>query len=234
MPKRVPWIVSAVVLLVCAMALPTAVYGQFGQSTGGIFGKVVDEQGGVLPGVSVIVKGPGAPITVYSDARGEFRVTNIDAGNYTLTVSLQGFSTVNRENVTVQVGNWGDIFAGAQTPIAQEPANQKFFSEFVKEPFPKKAIDIIGHFMRNAPTEESNYFVDAFGGAIKREPRGGTAFVHRDALFYGEIGAAWAHEDGKGFGLKLDFLPLDPNAEIVLREPLPKAEAEPAEEATNA
>ncbi|MEU1630976.1 FAD-binding oxidoreductase [Streptomyces sp. NPDC020096] len=99
--------------------------------------------------------------------------------------------SVGTPDVTVQVGNWGDIFAGAQTPIAQEPANQKFFSEFVKEPFPKKAIDIIGHFMRNAPTEESNYFVDAFGGAIKREPRGGTAFVHRDALFYGEIGAAW-------------------------------------------
>ena len=104
MPKRVPWIVSAVVLLVCAMALPTAVYAQFGQSTGSILGKVVDEQGGVLPGVSVIVKGPGAPITVYTDARGEFRVTNIDPGNYTLTVALQGFSTVNRENVTVQIG----------------------------------------------------------------------------------------------------------------------------------
>src|SRR5215471_1675665 len=104
MPKRFPWIVSAIALLVCAMALPTAVFAQYGQSTGGIFGKVVDEQGGVLPGVSVIVKGPGAPITVYTDARGEFRVTNIDPGNYTLTVSLQGFSTVNRENVVVQVG----------------------------------------------------------------------------------------------------------------------------------
>ncbi|MRH86757.1 FAD-binding protein [Nocardia sp. SYP-A9097] len=99
--------------------------------------------------------------------------------------------SVGTPDVTVQVGNWGDIFAGAQPPLAQEPANSKFFSEFVKELFPKKAIDIIGDFMRNAPTEESNYFVDAFGGAIKREPRGGTAFVHRDALFYGEIGAVW-------------------------------------------
>jgi hypothetical protein len=104
MPKRFPWIVSAIALLVCAMVLPSAVMAQYGQSTGGIFGKVVDEQGGVLPGVSVIVKGPGAPITVYTDARGEFRVTNVDPGGYTLTVSLQGFSTVIRENVVVQVG----------------------------------------------------------------------------------------------------------------------------------
>src|SRR5215471_10648965 len=104
MPNRCPWIVLAIALILTAMVLPTAAVAQFGQSTGGIFGKVVDEQGGVLPGVSVIVKGPGAPVTVYTDARGEFRVTNIDPGNYTLTVSLQGFSTVNRENVVVQVG----------------------------------------------------------------------------------------------------------------------------------
>src|SRR5262249_7175520 len=88
----------------CAMVLPPALHAQFGQASGAIMGKVVDEQGGVLPGVSVIVKGPGAPVTVYSDARGEFRVTNLDAGNYTLTVSLQGFSTVDRENVVVQIG----------------------------------------------------------------------------------------------------------------------------------
>ncbi|MEU1960560.1 FAD-binding oxidoreductase [Nocardia sp. NPDC019304] len=99
--------------------------------------------------------------------------------------------SVGTPDVTVQVGNWGDIFARAQIPLAQEPANWKFFSQFVKEPLPKMAIEIIGSFMRNAPTEDSNYFVDAFGGAIKSEPRGGSAFVHRDALFYGEIGAAW-------------------------------------------
>src|SRR5262249_16070212 len=104
MPKRFLWIVSVIALALCAMALPGALYAQYGQSTGAIYGKVVDEQGGVLSVVSVIVKGPGAPVTVYTHARGEFRMTNIDAGNYTLTVALQGFSTVNRENVVVQIG----------------------------------------------------------------------------------------------------------------------------------
>jgi hypothetical protein len=33
-----------------------------------------------------------------------------------------------------------------------------------------------------------------------------------------EIGAAWAHKDGEGFNLKLDFLPLN-GAEIVIRKP---------------
>lgn len=37
-----------------------------------------------------------------------------------------------------------------------------------------------------------------------------------------EIGAAWAHADGKGFKLKLSYLPLN-GGEIVVREPLPAA-----------
>ena len=39
-----------------------------------------------------------------------------------------------------------------------------------------------------------------------------------------EIGAAWAHGDGKGYGLQFKALPL-PGAEIVLRKPKTKAEA---------
>lgn len=40
-----------------------------------------------------------------------------------------------------------------------------------------------------------------------------------------EIGAAWAHKDGKGFGLKLDLVPTG-DAEIVLREPKTEGDAE--------
>lgn len=39
-----------------------------------------------------------------------------------------------------------------------------------------------------------------------------------DKSHWTEIGAAWAHQDGKGFNVKLDFLPLA-GAEIVIREP---------------
>jgi hypothetical protein len=33
-----------------------------------------------------------------------------------------------------------------------------------------------------------------------------------------DIGAAWSHKDGKGFNMKLEYLPLN-GAEIVLRVP---------------
>ena len=38
-----------------------------------------------------------------------------------------------------------------------------------------------------------------------------------------EIGAAWPHRDGKGYGVKLDFIPRSPDAELVIRAIEPKA-----------
>ena len=50
--------------------------------------------------------------------------------------------------------------------------------------------------------------------------------------YWHEIGACWAHEDGEGFSLALDYLPLN-GADLVIRKPKPKdepeAEANPAE-----
>ncbi len=102
MRNRNPLWAGLAVLAMCLAAAPAV--AQYGGNTGGIDGKVVDEQGGVLPGVSVTVTGLGAPQTVYTDARGEFHVVNLAPGNYTLVLALQGFSTVNRENVLVTLG----------------------------------------------------------------------------------------------------------------------------------
>jgi hypothetical protein len=105
---------------------------------------------------------------------------------------LEPILSVGRPNVSVQVGNWGQVYAGFQIPTDEEPANWKFFSQFTNKPFPEKAISLIASFMQKAPTDESNFFTQAFGGAVKSSaPRGGTAFPHRDALFYSEPGAGW-------------------------------------------
>jgi hypothetical protein len=105
--------------------------------------------------------------------------------------------SVGSPSVSVQVGNWGDVYAGFQIPTAAEPGNWKFFSQFTRKPFPKKAIRVIASFMRDAPTDDSNFFTQAFGGAVRKKPRGGTSFPHRDALFYSEPGAGWGPRTGR-------------------------------------
>jgi len=49
-----------------------------------------------------------------------------------------------------------------------------------------------------------------------------------DKSFWTRIGAAWAHEDGKGLSLSLDLVPID-SGRIVLRVP-----NEPADEGKGA
>ncbi|GAA2626688.1 MULTISPECIES: FAD-binding oxidoreductase [Streptomyces] len=104
---------------------------------------------------------------------------------------LEPLLSIDSPQVAVQVGNWGDVYSGFQIPTADEPANWKFYSQFTRKPFPSKAIDVIVSFMQDAPTDDSNFFAQAFGGAVRKSPRGGTAFPHRDALFYSEPGAGW-------------------------------------------
>lgn len=38
--------------------------------------------------------------------------------------------------------------------------------------------------------------------------------------YWRPIGAVWPHADGDGFRVKLNFLPLDPNADLVIRKPI--------------
>jgi FAD/FMN-containing dehydrogenase len=109
--------------------------------------------------------------------------------------------SVGKPEVTTRVGRWSDIFTSIQIPTKDDPANWKFFSQFTSEPFPAEAISLIGSFMRDAPTDESNFFTQAFGGAVKNsEPPGGAAFSHRDALFYSEPGAGWGTRGKPGSG----------------------------------
>ena len=48
-----------------------------------------------------------------------------------------------------------------------------------------------------------------------------------------EIGAAWAHQDGKGFSLKLEYLPLN-GGELVIRVPDANTSADTAGEGVDA
>jgi hypothetical protein len=51
-----------------------------------------------------------------------------------------------------------------------------------------------------------------------------------DRSFWQPIGAAWAHNDGDGFNLKLEYLPLN-TAEIVIRKPKAVEADAPADQA---
>ena len=95
--------------IACALMLVTA-SAAFAQIAGGsITGTVQDEQSGVLPGVTVTLQGTDRTTSAVTDDAGQFRFLNLAPGVYKVTVGLQGFSTVVRENVEVRVGQTVDL-----------------------------------------------------------------------------------------------------------------------------
>jgi FAD/FMN-containing dehydrogenase len=114
--------------------------------------------------------------------------------------------SIGAPDVSMTTAPWADTYAGFQIPAADEASNWKFWSQFAYEPFPREAIDVVGSFLAKAPGPQCNYFTNAFGGAVRRtEPAGGSAFAHRDALFYAEPGAGWGI---RGDGVRAEDDPL--------------------------
>ncbi|MEW5981995.1 MAG: carboxypeptidase regulatory-like domain-containing protein [Acidobacteriota bacterium] len=72
--------------------------------TGTVAGRVVDQQGGVLPGVTVELIGPRGVKTTVTDTRGDFRFIGVQPTTYTVKVDLSGFLPQQREGLTVSTG----------------------------------------------------------------------------------------------------------------------------------
>ncbi len=75
------------------------------QTTGRIAGRISDEAGGVLPGVSVEATSPSLQGTraAVTDEGGEYRLTLLPPGDYTVRATLEGFAVETREAVPVQL-----------------------------------------------------------------------------------------------------------------------------------
>ncbi|MGA2362760.1 MAG: carboxypeptidase regulatory-like domain-containing protein [Candidatus Aminicenantales bacterium] len=74
------------------------------RATGQIFGKVVDDQGGPLPGVSITAKGPRlvGEATAVTNAQGSYRLLAIPPGTYTIEYTLAGFKPLLRTDIILQ------------------------------------------------------------------------------------------------------------------------------------
>lgn len=72
--------------------------------TGNLYGTVTDEQGAALPGVTVTLVGGGAPQVQVTNAQGQFRFLGLSPGSYALKAELEGFSTIDYPNISINIG----------------------------------------------------------------------------------------------------------------------------------
>jgi hypothetical protein len=94
-PSRLAYFVVCTALL-----LPVSAWAQ-----ASIAGVVRDGSGAVMPGVTVEAASPALiekVRSVITDGSGQFRIVDLRPGSYTVSFSLQGFTTVKREGIELQ------------------------------------------------------------------------------------------------------------------------------------
>lgn len=115
---RVKGIVAAAVTALVCMA--GAAVAQ--QQTGAILGRVVDNSGGVLPGVMVTITGPALiqPRVLTTSETGTYRAPDLPIGSYTVRFELPGFRTVVREDIRLTIGFNAEVNATLEVSAIEE------------------------------------------------------------------------------------------------------------------
>src|SRR5258706_15239888 len=83
------------ILMFLLWLVPVAGYAQEAV----ILGRVTDESGAVLPGVTVTATSPSLQVPqmlAATDERGEYRLSSLPIGTYTVVYAIEGFETVRR------------------------------------------------------------------------------------------------------------------------------------------
>jgi hypothetical protein len=119
--------VSALIVIACLAALgaffPAPVLAQV--DTGNISGAVTDETGAMLPGVTITATNlsTGTTRTTVTSGVGRYQITGLQPAGYSVKAELQGFNTVLRPQVTVNVGTTIDINISLRLASMAETVN---------------------------------------------------------------------------------------------------------------
>src|SRR5262245_8567962 len=155
---------SRTLLVSTAAALLLAASLAAAQSNdGSLRGYVRDEQGAVLPGVTVTAISPALirPTSSVTDAAGYYRLLNLPPGTYAVSAELQGFSTGRREGIVMRAGLTLTIDIDLKIGNLAETVTVSGESPMIETNRPTSVINIEGELLRAAPITSRRLFSDA-------------------------------------------------------------------------
>jgi outer membrane receptor protein involved in Fe transport len=158
-------------LLILAMLASSVPNAGAQTSTGGLRGFVKDDTGGVLVGVTVEASSPariGRPALEVTDTQGLYTFQNLPIGEYALTFSLQGFTTVRRESVRVEVGRTIQVDVSLDVGSLEQAVTVTGESPVVDTANAGFSTNFNRALLDNVPTARQSYFdIVTFAPAVK-------------------------------------------------------------------
>jgi outer membrane receptor protein involved in Fe transport len=112
----------ALAAVFCVSIVPAALAQQ---TAGNVGGRIVDQQNSAVPGATVNATNTQTGFTrsAVSDAEGLYRLSALPVGTYDLEIVLQGFTTMQRKGIIVNVGQTIDVDFTLQVAQVAESVN---------------------------------------------------------------------------------------------------------------
>jgi Carboxypeptidase regulatory-like domain len=145
--------IAAVAVL---LALPSPAATQ--TAAGSIAGLVKDASGAVIPGVTVEASSPALiekVRTAQTDTEGRYQIVELRPGTYTVTFTLQGFSTVRREGIELTTGFTANVNADLKVGDVTETITVSGQSPVVDLQNTKQQVVMTRDVIENVPTGRS-------------------------------------------------------------------------------
>jgi hypothetical protein len=184
----------AVLAVICLSILATvATHAQTGD--GSLRGYAKDEQGGLLPGVTITATSPQvlAPVVAVTDSAGYYRLNNLPPGTYTLVAELQGFSKYQREGIVMRAGSTFNVDIDLKVGTLSETVTVTGESPMLETQKPTSTLTIQGDLIREAPITSRRLFSDVLDmapGISSRNVNDGVgrrAYYFHGAVLFGHV-----------------------------------------------
>src|SRR5688572_15650252 len=188
---------------ICVVGLLAVAAPAAGQATqAGIIGVVVDSSGAILPGVTVIAKGPALQVPqvdTVTNERGEYRLSPLPIGTYSVTYELPGFQTVRREGVRLAVGFVATLDQEMSLGAVSETITVSGASPLVDVTNPATSVDLSSEGLEVLPSTRDGLkaFMAQVPGMRTNLDVGASSMTDTIVIrAYGQQGAPWQMLEG--------------------------------------
>jgi len=151
----------------------TSILSAQGALTGALTGKVVDNEGNALPGVTVTVEGPAllGKVAYVTTEAGTFRFPALPPGSgYQLTLELPGFNTIVRKGLIVSVGKATAVTVTMAMATLEEEITVVGESPTVDVKSSKTSVNFSKSFIYNIPMARDLYDVlNSIPGSVSED-----------------------------------------------------------------
>ncbi len=146
----------AIILALAAMGLPSNALAQ--QTESRISGRVVDDSKGAMPGVTVTVtsKDTGAVRTAVTGGEGDYTITNLGPGAYTVLFELSGFASQTR-GVLLGVGQFESVSVVMGVAALAETVDVTVDSQVIDLSSARIGVNVSPEEVENLPVNGRNF-----------------------------------------------------------------------------